>query len=635
MKKKKYLNSHPLGYLGLLINRFTATKEVDRSLITTRPDLFQNRQGAFSQETVNKILSEGFDKSQEPIAVWWDEKAHKYEVISGHSRWHASEILYKQGETELQTMPVKVFNGSLEEARDYALLESNRSGTAENLKEDIAAYKRAIATGKTKKYLLSIFKTEGKIRMLEDFATLNPKGRFMEHLGEDSEKSFPYLQRNAQWTGMLRRLHPELTDSHEREMYEYLYANKAAVSVKKDVFFNLVEKKIGSMFLKPEKPLNLNNVASTSAYTNQTKERLSEINAEIEDLTAQRSKKETNIAKAEAEGKDNYVVRFTEERSLINQAILLRLSEKERIEKQIRDLEKSLHFDLFNPVPEPDEARVPVKKEVKVELEKPKHAPAPTKPAKPVLELTPPPAKPIKAKPKAKPGGKDYSAIRNMALMVMATLNELDKTASVKGLNGLKTIKQLEKTRLRRDFRLNNLDKKKTKIKRVIYDVNYSIGRDKYTESFGKELGEAEWFAYGLALEYIGREIKYEIVKVYLDNNGNIVKEETIKQDECYIPENPVLDEVEEHFGGKYSEHKGLKIRIANHSQISGRNGDVDLSVVIADKDPTFHRASSVTYSGEIKARESGVKNVYFNPNKHSSDEIIAFIEKWIDKNAL
>ena len=371
--------NHPLGYLGFLQNKFSETKQIDRSQIITRPDLFQNRQGAFSQETVNKILSEGFDKSQEPIAVWFDEKANKFVVISDHSRWHASELLYDRGQKDLKTMPVKVFNGDLEAARDYALLESNRSGTAENLKEDIAAYKRAVATGKDKKYLLSIFKTEAKVRMLEDFSVLNPKGRFMEHLGEDSEKSFPFLVRNAQWTGILRKRYPGLSDSHEREIFEYLYGNKNAIGIKKDVFFNLVEKKSSSMYFSPDKPLNLQNVASSSAYTGQTKERIAELTNEIATLTADREKKESNIARAKSEGNEKLMTRFTEERSLLNQAILRKLDEREKCEKQIRDLERATHFDLFNPAPDAGPKKEVPKAEVKP-LPKPEPAPAPQKP---------------------------------------------------------------------------------------------------------------------------------------------------------------------------------------------------------------------------------------------------------------
>ena len=340
-----------LGYLGELKQKFSEVKEVDRSKIITRPELFQGRQVAYSQETVDKILREGFDKSQEPIAVWHDPKTGKYVIISGHSRWHASELLFATGGKDLKTMSVKVFNGDLEQAQDYAFLESNRSGTAEGLKSDLKAYKRAIERGKSKGELLSIFKTEARVRMLQDLSYLNPTGRFLEYLGEDSEKSFPYLQRNAGWAGMLRRQYPQITDGHEKEMYEYMYGSKNNLRVEKDSFFLLIEKKVMSMYFDASKPLNLNNVASTSAYTLSAKDALGDVKADIASLQGQRIAKEEYIRRAKDEGNTKLLGRFNEEWHLINQAILRKLEEQTVLEKQIRAMERSLEVDLFNPAP--------------------------------------------------------------------------------------------------------------------------------------------------------------------------------------------------------------------------------------------------------------------------------------------
>ena len=340
-----------LGYLGELKQKFSEVKEVDRSKIVTRPELFQGRQVAYSQETVDKILREGFDKSQEPIAVWLDPKTGKYVIISGHSRWHASELLFAKGGKDLKTMSVKIFNGDLEQAQDYAFLESNRSGTAEGLKSDLKAYKRAVERGKSKGELLSIFKTEARVRMLQDLSYLNPTGRFLEYLGEDSEKSFPYLQRNAGWAGMLRRQYPQITDSSEKEMYEYMYGSKNNLRVEKDSFFLLIEKKVMSMYFDASKPLNLNNVASTSAYTLSAKDALSDVLADIASLQSQRVAKEEYIRRAKDEGNAKLLGRFNEEWHLINQAILRKLEEQTALEKQIRAMERSLEFDLFNPAP--------------------------------------------------------------------------------------------------------------------------------------------------------------------------------------------------------------------------------------------------------------------------------------------
>ena len=386
MPSAKPKKTAALGYLGALVNKFSEVQNIDRNNITTRPDLFQGRQVAFSQETVDKILREGFDKSQEPIAVWLDPVTGKYVVISGHSRFHASELLYKKGQKSLKTMPVKVFNGNLEQAQDYAILESNRSGTAEGLKSDLKAYKRALEKGKGKDYLLSIFKTEARIRLLHDLSNLNPNGRFMEYLGEDSEKSFPYLQRNAQWVGILRRLWPALTDSHERELFDYLYGSKKAIGLKKDTFFNLVEKKANRLIgVNPNEPLNLHNVASTSSVTAGAKESIAKVQAEIEELTSERVKLETNIARAKNEGNEKLEARFRETRSLTNAAILRKIELKDMLERQMRELERNTHFDLFSqspaaPLPKP--AAVPAPAPALSPTPKPAPKPEPQKQAK-------------------------------------------------------------------------------------------------------------------------------------------------------------------------------------------------------------------------------------------------------------
>ncbi len=314
--------------------------------------MFQGRQAAFSQETVDKILREGFDRSQEPIAVWQDPDSKKFIVISGHSRWHASELLYKKGDKQLQTMPVKVYQGNLEQAQDYAILESNRSGTAEGLKSDLNAYKRALEKGKKRDYLLSIFKTEARVRQLEDMSYLNPKGRFIEYLGEDSEKSFPYLARNAQWVGTMRKHYTQLTNAHEREIFDYLYTgSKKAIGTKKEGFFSLVEKKATRIGFNQADPLNLNSVASSSALTASVKTLIAQVTSEIDELTSQRVKTEDNIARAKLEANEKLLNRFQETRRDLNAAILRKVESRTRLEQEMRQIDRGTLYDMFNPPP--------------------------------------------------------------------------------------------------------------------------------------------------------------------------------------------------------------------------------------------------------------------------------------------
>lgn len=338
-------NLSGLGYL-----KFSSVKEIPRSQIVTRTNLFQGRQHEFSQESVDKIVREGFDKSQEPIAVWQDPATGEYIVISGHSRWQASKILYANGQKNLAEMPVKVFNGTLEEAIDYALLESNRSGTAEGLMSDLAAYKRAATKGYTREKMLGLFKKDAYVDTLRDLSYLNTKGRFLEYLGTDSEKSFKYLLRNAQWVGILRRGYPNLSDFHEREMFDYLYNGK---EVSKQTLFDTIERKVGNFTFNPNEPLNLKNIVSTTSVTDGAMEQIRTIQAEVDKLRKDRDRYEDNIARANAEltdgTREKRVKEFREQLTYINSNIGRKVMELERVQREMKGLQRSTSFDLFNP----------------------------------------------------------------------------------------------------------------------------------------------------------------------------------------------------------------------------------------------------------------------------------------------
>lgn len=326
--------------------KFSETFELERNKITIRPDLFQGRTHAYATETVDKIVREGFDKSQYPIIVWFDHNTGKYIVISGHSRWEASKILFNKGNTNLKTMPVKEFQGDLDEAVEYAVLESNRSGTDEGMKSDLKAYKLALKKGYNKEKLLGIFKPESKLKLLQDFAYLNENGLFLENMGEESEKSFPYLQRNAQWVGKMRKEYKQLSNAHEKELFEYLYKNSKTIKINKDSFFDLVNKKVSRFDFKPEQALNLSNVVSSSSYTDPIKEQVKELDKVIAEFRKEIESKQNLIVKAK-EVNPSLVDKFKERIKELNKIILLKLEQKIKLESSIRHLEANV-VDMFS-----------------------------------------------------------------------------------------------------------------------------------------------------------------------------------------------------------------------------------------------------------------------------------------------
>ena len=339
------------------MKKFSEKKFIPRGQISVDPKTFQGRQTAFSDDTVKKIVAEGFDLTDDPIVVWKDTKAKKYFVISGHSRWAASEILFKKGDKRLAKMPVKIFNGDKEQAADFAILESNRSGTKEGLKSDLTAYKRAISKGYNKKYLLGIFKPETYLNLLQKLSFLNVKGQFLEYIDSDSEKSFPYLRRNAEWTGSLRKEYPKLSDAHEAELFSYFYKTNKGLKITKQKFTDLMYKKVSNMFFDASKPLNLENIVSTSAVTSPGKAAIKEIENEIEALQRDRAKKEELIITAKQQGKTALIEKFKAEITGINALVLRKIERKRQLESQVIGLEKQTGFDLFSAPPVPSQAK--------------------------------------------------------------------------------------------------------------------------------------------------------------------------------------------------------------------------------------------------------------------------------------
>jgi hypothetical protein len=244
-------------------NRFSKIFEIPIQDIYTNPKMFQNRNEEFSKSTYEKIIREGFDKSEDPIIVWRDNKTNKYFVISGHSRLKAAQTLYNNGDENLATLPVKEFLGDLDDAISYATLESNRSGTPEGLLADVRAYKKAIKESCNKECLKGLFKTESYISTLQRLSYLDENGEFLRILNDAGQaKNFANIQKYAEWTGELRKYYEDkLTDKHEKEIFDFLFTESNKL-FRKDEFVNLIEKAINHITFEPSKPLNLKNFHS-------------------------------------------------------------------------------------------------------------------------------------------------------------------------------------------------------------------------------------------------------------------------------------------------------------------------------------------------------------------------------------
>ena len=280
--------------------------------IRTDEKRFQNRQGKFSQESVDKIVRSFDPNKLDPVTIWRDPRDGNYYILSGHSRLKAHVLLNKE------RIPARIFQGSEGEAIRYGRVDANRSGTAETIVEDIRAFVldregseklgvRKLSQGELKT------KWGGNYYKLEQYSYLNPRGKFLEILGTPARKNFPYIENKAAWTGYLRKLYPRLTHAHENEIFDFLFS-PVGMNMKKEDFFHKADLIINRLDFHPEAPLNLersaNRGTNARADTAPAQARLREIEKELAEL---KSRRRTANTIEEKKAIDSLVYRLLEE----------------------------------------------------------------------------------------------------------------------------------------------------------------------------------------------------------------------------------------------------------------------------------------------------------------------------------
>ena len=354
--------------------KFSDIFELPINEINVSKNDFQNREKDFSQETFNRITTEGYDKKRDPIIVWRNPSDDKFYILSGHSRFAAANFLHDSGKQDLSTLPVRELKGTKDEAIEYATIRSNREQSKETLKEDISAYQNAVKLGYNRQMLLKYFNPESYLQTLKDYSFLNPKGRFMEYLDSEQENSFPYLKRNARWVGVYRRQYPNLTNAHENEIFNFLYTtNSGALQFEKKKLDSLIEKRAGNMYFDPAEPLHLDRASKVSneAAKNPVIIAIKEVNDRIDKRAEEIRNKQGLIARARAEGGESIklIPKFEEKISELNRAIVRDVEELHKLEAQIHKVEANTFFDIFNqpeesaptpPAPEDKGARLKI-----------------------------------------------------------------------------------------------------------------------------------------------------------------------------------------------------------------------------------------------------------------------------------
>lgn len=200
--------------------------------------LFQGREKAFSQRSVDNIVSDVQTgrfvwANLDPITLWQSPDGKLY-LLSGHSRHHAFEVLRDMNAMvdgkAFSRIPAKIYSGELDAARKLAL-ESNTLSTKETDIERAAYYRKLRQDGVSEKSILEqLKKNEGRNwTNVLSYTYLSPTGKTWASLKQfaDGEDTSATLAKSlAKWIGSARKQFPMLTNEHETELYNWIFENK-------------------------------------------------------------------------------------------------------------------------------------------------------------------------------------------------------------------------------------------------------------------------------------------------------------------------------------------------------------------------------------------------------------------------
>ena len=218
---------------------------------------FQNRK-KLNEEIVENIVKNFKPTDLDPLVVWYDKKQGKTFVLAGHHRFEALKRL------KHKNVPVKFANDDYPTEADairYAKEISNANLTLEEPYERAAIYRKYRDEGYSEKEINDKVALEGKNRSyILNLSCLNPKGATMSTLVQfsqtQSKSDKNEIERVADWIGQARRNAPELTDAHEKEMFDFLMNKEASKRTTTKVKFLEYVRACYNPF-EPSSPLNL------------------------------------------------------------------------------------------------------------------------------------------------------------------------------------------------------------------------------------------------------------------------------------------------------------------------------------------------------------------------------------------
>lgn len=314
-------------------------EDIDIKKVHTDTKRFQNRTDAFSEASADSVAKNYDPNKFDPIVVWQDAKAKKIFVLSGHSRFEG--MIRRKS----KTIAVRYFKGSEDEAIRFAKVEANRVANQENLIEDLSAF-RLMRDGDPAKKISKATKTElakifkGKVQKLEAYSHLSGGGLWVNALSQSTTSNYPYLERNAQWIGILRKENAIISNSGEDNIFHFFYSDKTGKNLKinKDEFFKLANRKInqlgkGEGVLFPECTSNgcvKVNDKETDPIKGESYKRLREVSEQLAAITEKLNSKDIKV-RVTTEDEKKYL-RTTAEKLQ---------AEKEKIQRDLDVMDKS------------------------------------------------------------------------------------------------------------------------------------------------------------------------------------------------------------------------------------------------------------------------------------------------------
>ena len=293
--------------------------------IKTDKKLFQNREADFSEESVRRIMeavAAGTFRWEvlDPVVLWRKPGSTDVYSLSGHSRKEAFRRLAAQAARVdgrgFEAIPAKITECSQAEAVEIAR-NSNNLSTKETELERAAYYRNLRAEGKSKKDIdTAAAGYEGKNKtFILNLSHLAANGQAVQALASFADAADgsgkEVVRTLADWTGEARRRYPQLTDSHENEVFGWLrtaYGSKAGQLRNKQEFLQRLDTTItrATQFgqFAADQPLNLANRTGKSSIEQEYDERLDTARRTHQEAERALSDKRKELVSRQASDKD-------------------------------------------------------------------------------------------------------------------------------------------------------------------------------------------------------------------------------------------------------------------------------------------------------------------------------------------